>query len=309
MAQWQTRRVGAWGLAAAAWLGMLGCSGGPAKTDPPKAADAQPDKTTPKTSSSNDAAPAVAGPPGKAPLDDPLYHPFAEAVRDAGDPPAFVNMPADKTLTGKPTFKLLGLVQQTWDDIRFTMPDGKRIDYTAVLDTDAGAVEIALRPDVAPNHVHSFVSLIRSGYYDGMRFDRIHHEVSPDAPKEPLDYVEAGCPLDKGDPEDGSIGYWLKPEAGEALHHEVGAVGAMHGSAPDSAACKFYIMLCDAPYLDGRYTVFGKVTKGMDVVRTMFTRPVIIDDTDPPGHNRPKDPIIIRKATVQTNVAGGSEGK
>ena len=307
MALWQTRRVGVWGVAAAAWLGLIGCSGGPAKTDPPKAADVQPDaKGDPK----NGAGAPAGGQTAKAgPTDDPLYHPFIEAVRDANDPPAFVNMPADKTLTDKPTFKLLASVQQVWDDIRFTTPDGKRIDYTAVLDTDFGPVEIALRPDVAPNHVRSFVALIRAGYYDGMRFDRIHHEVSPDAPNDPLDYIEGGCPLDKGDPEDGSIGYWLRPEEGAPLHHEIGAVGASHGREPDSAACKFYIMLCDAPYLDGHYTVFGRVSKGLDVVRTMFVRPVIIDDADPPGHNRPKDPIIIRKATVRTQVAAGSEGK
>ena len=188
--------------------------------------------------------PARAGPP----KDDPLYHPFAEAVRDANNPPAFVNMPADKTLTEKQTFKLLNSVQQLWDSIRFTTPDGKRIDYTAVLDTDLGEIEISLRPDAAPNHVRNFVALIRAGYYDGMRFDRIHHEVSPDQPGDPLDYVEGGCPLDKGDPEDGSIGYWLKPEDGPALglHHEIGAVGASHGqerTAPPASS----ILCCVTP--------------------------------------------------------------
>ena len=252
----------------------------------------------------------ITGAPIKpGPIDDPLYHAFADAARDANDPPAFVNMPADKTFSGKPSFKLLNEVQQLWTDIRFTTPDGKRIDYTAVLETDNGPVEIALRPDVAPNHVRSFVALIRAGYYDGMRFDRIHHEVSPDQPTDPLDYIEGGCPLDKGDPEDGSIGYWLKSEYAAGLHHEIGAVGASHGRDRDSAACKFYIMLCDAPYLDSGYTVFGKVTKGLDVVRTMFVKPVIIEDQDPPGHNRPKDPIIIRKATVRMQVAAASGGK
>src|SRR5438270_71952 len=81
----------------------------------------------------------------------------------------------------------------------------------------------------------------------------------------PLDYIEAGCPLDKGDPEDGSIGYWLRAEGGPGLTHEVGSVGASHGRERDSAACKFYITLCNAPYLDRDYTVFGKVTRGLDV--------------------------------------------
>ena len=97
--------------------------------------------------------------------------------------------------------QLLDAVKLHWDDIRFTTPDGKRIQYTAVLETDFGAIEIALRPDVAPNQVRSFVALIQAGYYNGMRFDRIHHEVSSLAPNDrPLDFVEAGCPLDNGDP-------------------------------------------------------------------------------------------------------------
>ncbi len=318
MALWATRRAGALGVLAAVWLGLIGCSGGSSKPDAPKAAETQPEtggKSDPKTDEKTQPVASVAGAVQSAqagpPKDDPLYHPFAEAVRDASNPPDFVNKPADTILTGKPTYKLLNTVQQLWDGIRFITPDGKPIEYTAVLDTDLGEIEISLRPDAAPNHVRSFVALIQAGYYDGMRFDRIHHEVSPDQPGDPLDYIEGGCPLDKGDPEDGSIGYWLKPEDGPALglHHEIGAVGASHGRERDSAACKFYIMLCDAPYLDGSYTVFGKVTKGLDVARTIMTRPVIIDDQDPPGHNRPKDPVIIRKATVRTRVAEAAGGK
>jgi peptidyl-prolyl cis-trans isomerase B (cyclophilin B) len=310
MALWVTRRAGALVILAAAGLGLIGCGGTPAKPETPKAVEVQPDapKTDAKPAAS--AADSAAAQPVKAapPIDDPLYHSFADAARTGNDPPGFANMPADKTSTDKPTFKLLSAVQQYWDGIRFTTPDGRRIDYTAVLETDFGPVEISLRPDAAPNHVRSFVALIRAGYYDGMRFDRIHHEVSPDQPNDPLDYIEAGCPLDKGDPEDGSIGYWLRAEKGPGLTHEIGSVGASHGRDQDSAACKFYITLCNAPYLDHDYTVFGKVTRGLDVVRTMFTKPVVIEDQDPPGHNRPKDPIFIRRATVRTQVAA-PEGK
>ena len=286
------RRLGALG-AAAVWLGSIGCSGGSAKPEPPKAA-AQSDapNSDPKPASRTDGAEASAA-KSATPTADPLFHPFAEAVRDANDPPAFVNPPADMTLAGKHGFQLLDAVKQHWNDIRFTTPDGKRIQYTAVLDTDYGPVEIELRPDVAPNHVRNFVALIQAGYYDGMRFDRIHHEISPDAPNEPLDYVEAGCPVDKGAAEDGSIGYWLQPEESTGLRHEVGAVGASHGREPDSAACKFYIMLTDAPYLDGSYTVFGKVTVGLDKVRKMLSsagsrgrfRPTLPQPAQGPDHH------------------------
>jgi peptidyl-prolyl cis-trans isomerase B (cyclophilin B) len=312
MALWSMRRAGALGIVAAAGLGLIGCGGGgSAKPEAPKAVEVQPDASPADGKTETTAAKEPVAPVAKTapPVDDPLYHPFADATRPASDPPALVNMPADMTSTGKPTFKLLSAVQQYWDEIRFTTPDGKRIEYTAVLQTDFGPVEISLRPDVAPNHVRSFVALIRAGYYDGMRFDRIHHEVSPDQPNDPLDYIEAGCPLDKGDPEDGSIGYWLCAETGPGLTHEIGSVGASHGRERDSAACKFYITLCNAPYLDRDYTVFGKVTRGLDVVRTMFTKPVVIEDQDPPGHNRPKDPIFIRKATVRTQIVAAPEGK
>jgi cyclophilin family peptidyl-prolyl cis-trans isomerase len=312
MALWATRRAGALGILAAAGLGLIGCGGsGPAKTDPAKAVEVQPDasKTDGKTEASATEPAAEQHTKSAPPIDDPLYHSFADAVRAADNPPSFSNMPADATSTGKPTFKLLSSVQRYWDEIRFTTPDGKRIDYTAVLQTDFGPVEISLRPDAAPNHVRSFVALIQAGYYDGMRFDRIHHEVSPDQPNDPLDYLEAGCPLDKGDPEDGSIGYWLRAEGGPSLTHEIGSVGASHGRERDSAACKFYITLVNAPYLDHDYTVFGKVTRGLDVVRTMFTKPVVIEDQDPPGHNRPKDPIFIRKATIRTVIVAAPEGK
>ncbi len=304
MSQWTVRWIGVLGVAAAC-VGLIGCSGGSAKPTAPQTADAKPDASKNDVKSEGPTTTAQHAPLAA----DPLYHPFLEAVRDANDPPGYVNKPADMTLTNKPTFQLLGNVQQHWDEIRFTTPDGKRIQYTAVLDTDYGPIEISLRPDAAPNHVRNFVALIEAGYYDGMRFDRIHHEVSPDAPNDPLDFIEAGCPLDKGGPLDGSIGYWLRPELGSPLHHEVGAVGAMHGPMPDSASCKFYIMLCDAPYMDGNYTVFGKVTAGLDKVRKIFMAPVVVDDSDPPYHNRLKDPIIIRKATVRTQVVAAAEGK
>jgi peptidyl-prolyl cis-trans isomerase B (cyclophilin B) len=197
--------------------------------------------------------------------------------------------------------------------VRFVAPNGHRIDYTAVVETDFGPIEIALRPDRAPNHVRNFLALARAGYYDGLHFDRIIHEVSPDGTGEPFDAVEGGCPLGTGEAEGGSIGYWLKadpldpagkPVAVEPLPHEEGAVGASHGTDRDSAGCKFYITLCKAPFLDGNYTVFGKVTRGLDVARTMFHQPVVADEENPnSGHDRPQKPIVIRKVTIATHEA------
>jgi cyclophilin family peptidyl-prolyl cis-trans isomerase len=244
------------------------------------------------------AAPAAA---------DPLRQPFAEAVREGDNPPAGVNRPADM-VKDVPAFLMLSDVKGKWDDVRYRTDDGKPIEYTAVLDTDAGEIEIALRPDAAPNHVRNFITLARAHYYDGLHFDRVHHEAPADGHGPPLDYIEGGDPLGGADPEDGSFGYWVKYED-NGLKHEPGTVGASRGADRDSAACKFYINLSEAPLMDGNYTVFGKVTRGLDVARTIFQRPVVNDDADPPGHHRPAKPVEIRSATIHAREAGQTEGQ
>ena len=95
---------------------------------------------------------------------DPLHQPFARAVRGPDDPPPGSSQPPDETLTGKPTFALLRQVKVLWETIRFTTPDGKPIEYTAVVETEDGNFDITLRQDVAPNHVRSFVALAKAGY-------------------------------------------------------------------------------------------------------------------------------------------------
>jgi peptidyl-prolyl cis-trans isomerase B (cyclophilin B) len=110
--------------------------------------------------------------------------------------------------------------------------------------------------------------------------------------------VEGGCPLGSGDSRVGSLGYWLKPEFSAEPLHDVGAVGASHYEEADTAACKFYIMLNKAPHLDGVYTVFGRVTKGLDVVRKIYTQPVVETDASPAGYQRPVKPVVITKVTI-----------
>src|SRR5262249_26680862 len=84
------------------------------------------------------------------------------------------------------------------------------------------------------------------------------------------------------------------------------------GAEADSAACRFYINLTKAPFLDGNYTVFGKVVEGMELVRRIHLQPTIIDDQDVGGSHRPKDPVVIQKVTIQTRegtAPAGTEGK
>jgi cyclophilin family peptidyl-prolyl cis-trans isomerase len=289
-----------------AGLGLTGCgkqAGAPdqpqALSQPPQAAAAAPDSAG---GDPDPAAPAVQ----PSPHDDGLHQPFTKATRRGDDPPGECNRPPDLTVTGKPVYKLYTEVVRLWDTIRFVSPAGKRLAYSATVETDLGDIEIALKPQTAPNHVRNFVALARAGYYDGLRFDRIYHEESDDQPGMRLDQIEAGCPLGTGEPGNGSIGYWLNPEfpePGAGVTHEEGTVGACRGSEPDTAACRFYITLCKAPYLDGNYTVFGQVTKGLDVARKIYQQPVIVDEQDRDDRRRPEKPVLIRKVTIHTREA------
>jgi peptidyl-prolyl cis-trans isomerase B (cyclophilin B) len=269
-------------------LGMVvtlaGCNGqaaGPAKPDKPGKAVAS-------------AAPVA------VPLDPQLNQPFKEAV--LFDPPDDAQRPPDVTKAGKVVGKLFEAIAGKdnqgglWDQVQFVSPTGKCLNYTARLQTDLGPIVIELWPHIAPNHVRNFVALARAGYYDGLDFERVHHEELVDAKGQVFEYVEAGCPLGTGDPGYGSIGYWLKPELSDKVHHEAGTVGAWHAEELESAACKFYITLTPAPWMDGNFTVFGKVIEGLDVVRRIAARPQRAED---PFDGRPLEPVSIRQVTIQ----------
>jgi len=120
-----------------------------------------------------------------------------------------------------------------------------------------------------------------------------------------LDQVQAGCPVGTGEVPSGSIGYWLKPEFNKEQHEE-GTVGACHENEADTAATRFYITMNKASYLNGNYTVFGKVKKGgLDVVRKIAQQPVVVDDQDQ-GCRRPAKPIVIKKITIKTDSGAQS---
>src|SRR5262249_43963310 len=158
---------------------------------------------------------------------------------------------------------------------RLVSEGGKPLTYVATLETELGDIAITMRGDVAPNHVRNFVALIQAGYYDGLVFERTILQVNANDPADRLQMIEGGCPVGTGDIRYNSIGYWLKPEFNDRVKHEEGSVGASHGEEPDTAACQFYITLSKAPLLDGQYTVFGKVSRGLDVAHKIFQQPTI----------------------------------
>ncbi|MGB4593135.1 MAG: peptidylprolyl isomerase [Coriobacteriia bacterium] len=138
-------------------------------------------------------------------------------------------------------------------DVKVT---GKEI---AVITTKKGVITLEFYPDVAPNHVASFIELAQQGFYDGTTFHRV----------EPGFVVQGGDPYSKtgaGPVGTGGPGYTLAAEFNDKPHLE-GTLAMARSQSPDSAGSQFYICLAPAPFLDGNYTVFGQVIEGMDVVK------------------------------------------
>ena len=124
---------------------------------------------------------------------------------------------------------------------------------TLVITTKDGEIDVALRPDLAPNHVKQIEALAKKGFYDGIVFHRV------------ID----GFMAQTGDPTGTGAGGSDLPDLKAEFSKERftrGAVGMARSSSPDSANSQFFIMLADGDFLNGQYTVVGKVTKGMDVV-------------------------------------------
>ena len=125
-------------------------------------------------------------------------------------------------------------------------------DNTLILETTKGKVSIALRPDLAPNHVKRIKELVRQGFYDGLVFHRVIDGFM----------AQTGCPQGTGT---GGSGQKLKAEfSGEK--HKRGTVSMARAQNPDSGDSQFFICFKDAPWLDRQYTAWGEVTEGMDNV-------------------------------------------
>ena len=119
-------------------------------------------------------------------------------------------------------------------------------------------IEIELYPEIAKNTVNNFISLVKSGFYDGLIFHRVIAGFM----------IQGGCPLGKGI---GGPGYHIKGEFSDngyknTLKHQRGVISMARAMDPDSAGSQFFIMHEDAPHLDGQYAAFGKVIKGMETV-------------------------------------------
>jgi peptidyl-prolyl cis-trans isomerase B (cyclophilin B) len=140
-------------------------------------------------------------------------------------------------------------------------------DERAIITTSKGVIEFTFYPKKAPNAVASVIELAEQGFYDTTKFHRV----------EPGILIQGGDPLSKtDDPAVGSGGpeWRLAAEFNDEKHVE-GTVAMARTDDPDTASSQFYIGIVPLPGLDGQYTVIGRVTKGMDVVRSIAVGDVI----------------------------------
>jgi peptidyl-prolyl cis-trans isomerase B (cyclophilin B) len=148
-----------------------------------------------------------------------------------------------------------------------TKPANKSANDVAIIKTSAGEMVIEFWPDVAPNTVSNFLQLARSGFYDGTAFHRVIKGFM----------IQGGDPLSKDPSKEamwgtGDPGYKIKAEF-NSRHHERGVISMARSSDPDSAGSQFFICHGDAGSLDGKYTAFGKLKGGDDVLEKIANTP------------------------------------
>ena len=151
---------------------------------------------------------------------------------------------------------------------------------------NGGIIKAELYPQVAPNSVNNFISLIQKGFYDGLIFHRVI----------PGFMIQGGCPDGTGM---GGPGYSIKGEFAQNgfandLKHDRGVLSMARAMHPNSAGSQFFIMVEQAPHLDGQYAAFGKVLEGAEVA---------IDISRVPRDMRtdqPKTPVVIESVQIDT---------
>ncbi len=150
---------------------------------------------------------------------------------------------------------------------------------------DGGIFKAELYPDIAPNTVHNFLSLVKKDFYNGLIFHRVIEGFM----------IQGGCPNGNGM---GDPGYSIKGEFSQngftnELKHTPGVLSMARSMHPDSAGSQFFIMHKTSPHLDGAYAAFGKVTEGMDIVNQIAETPTDYGD-------RPMTPQVIKSVTAET---------
>ena len=146
-------------------------------------------------------------------------------------------------------------------------------------------IKAELYPDIAPNTVNNFISLVKKGFYNGLNFHRIINGFM----------IQGGCPEGTGM---GGPGYSIKGEFAQNgftndLKHTPGVLSMARAMHPDSAGSQFFIMHETSPHLDGAYAAFGKITEGLDVIDKIAKVPTDFRD-------RPLEDQVIATIVIDT---------
>lgn len=146
-------------------------------------------------------------------------------------------------------------------------------------------IKVELYPEIAPNTVNNFISLVKKGYYNGLSFHRVI----------PGFMIQGGCPNGTGT---GGPGYGIKGEFKgnrfeNNLKHSEGVISMARSMAPNSAGSQFFLMVSNSPHLDGQYAAFGKITEGLEIAKAIVA--VKRDYRD-----KPLEPQIMKEVTVET---------
>ena len=150
-------------------------------------------------------------------------------------------------------------------------------NYIATLKTSLGDIVIQLHAGKVPRTVNNFVFLAREGFYNGVSFHRVIKNFM----------AQGGDPTGTGT---GGPGYKFADEFDPGLRHEGPGVLSMANSGPGTNGSQFFITHVATPWLDGKHTVFGRVTNGMDVVDAINKAPVV--------EEKPEKPVRVKKASV-----------
>lgn len=155
----------------------------------------------------------------------------------------------------------------------------KMANPIAVFETNHGTFEIELFEDKAPITVKNFIDLAEKGFYDGLIFHRVIDGFM----------IQGGDPNGMGT---GGPGYTIPDEFHKDLKHNSEGVLSMANAGPNTGGSQFFITLAATPWLDGRHSVFGKVVKGMDVVRE-------IGKVDTDFQDKPLAKVVMEKVTIR----------
>ena len=161
---------------------------------------------------------------------------------------------------------------------KFSSEEVKKMsEQQAIIRTNLGDITLKFFPEVAPNHVNNFIEFAKKGFYNGTTFHRVV----------PKFVIQGGDPNSKNPDRSkhgmGGPGYQVKAEFNKKPHRR-GTLSMARSAHPDSAGSQFFICVADIPSLDGQYTVFGEVVKGIEVADKIVSQPR-------DGNDNPKDRI------------------